>query len=53
MAMSRFREKYRSMDVLLIDDVLTTGTTIAQCAQVLHQAGARQISSLTIASGMK
>ena len=39
--------------VLLIDDVLTTGTTIAQCAQVLHQAGARQISSLTIASGMK
>ena len=39
--------------VLLIDDVLTTGTTIAQCAQTLHQAGARYISALTIASGMK
>ena len=39
--------------VLLIDDVLTTGTTIAQCAKTLHQAGARQISALTIASGIK
>ena len=39
--------------VLVIDDVLTTGATIMQCAKVLHQAGAQQVSALTIASGMK
>lgn len=39
--------------VLVIDDVLTTGTTIAQCAKILHQAGARRVSALTLASGMK
>ena len=39
--------------VLVIDDVLTTGATIAQCAKILHQAGAKHISALTLASGMK
>ena len=39
--------------VLIIDDVLTTGSTIAQCAKVLHHSGARRVSALTLASGMK
>lgn len=33
--------------VLLVDDVLTTGTTVAACAEALRQAGAQQVHVLT------
>lgn len=35
-------------NVLLIDDIYTTGTTIRMAAKVLKKAGARDISSLTL-----
>ncbi len=35
--------------VLLVDDVLTTGTTLCECAAVLLAAGAVQVSALTLA----
>jgi ComF family protein len=35
--------------VLLIDDVMTTGATIAECARVLLRHGARQVDALTLA----
>ena len=35
--------------VLLIDDVMTTGATAASCARALQQAGARQVTLLTLA----
>jgi ComF family protein len=35
--------------VLLIDDVATTGSTLAACARVLLGAGARAVSALTVA----
>jgi len=35
--------------VLLIDDVLTTGTTVAECARVLAAAGAGAVGVLTVA----
>jgi predicted amidophosphoribosyltransferase len=35
--------------VLLVDDVLTTGATIAACAAALKRAGAREITALTYA----
>lgn len=38
-------------NILLIDDVFTTGTTLRECAQVLHQHGAEKIMGITLASG--
>ncbi len=35
--------------VLLVDDVMTTGATLDACARVLKAAGARHVSSLTLA----
>ena len=37
--------------IILIDDVLTTGTTLRSCAQVLYHHGAKEIISCTLASG--
>lgn len=35
--------------VLLIDDVVTTGTTLSACARVLARAGAARVEALTLA----
>lgn len=37
--------------VLLIDDVCTTGSTLAECARVLKEAGAKEISAICLARG--
>jgi ComF family protein len=34
---------------ILIDDVLTTGSTLVACAEVLYEAGAVAVSALTVA----
>ena len=40
-------------DVLLVDDVYTTGTTATECSKVLRRAGARNVWVATVARTMK
>ena len=47
-------EAIRGKSILLVDDIVTTGSTLSECASVLMQAGARQVSAATVAcSGEK
>ena len=39
--------------LLLVDDVITTGSTLLECARTLHQAGAKEIYSVTLAAGIR
>jgi len=39
----------KNKKILLIDDVFTTGGTVNECARVLMQTGARDVSVLTLA----
>jgi competence protein ComFC len=41
----------RDKSLLLVDDVLTTGSTLDECARVLLGAGARTVHALTVARG--
>jgi ComF family protein len=43
--------RYRGKTVLLIDDVITTGSTISECARMLHEAGITQIRAASFARG--
>jgi ComF family protein len=41
-------ESVPGKNVLLVDDVLTTGSTVSACSRVLKQAGAKSVCVLTI-----
>lgn len=45
-------KRVRGAHVLLVDDVLTTGATVGECARVLATAGARRVSVATFARAL-
>jgi ComF family protein len=47
----RLRKKIgvRGLQVLLVDDILTTGSTLSECARILREAGARSVYAVTAA----
>ena len=47
----RKNAEVRGLCVLLIDDVLTTGSTLSECARVLKRAGAISVHAATAARG--
>jgi len=46
-------EEIQGREVLLVDDVFTTGTTASECARVLRRAGASKIFVATVARTLK
>lgn len=42
-------EEIRGKNLVLVDDVFTTGTTVNECARVLKKAGASRVEVLTLA----
>lgn len=46
-------EKVRDRSILLVDDVMTTGTTVNECARVLLRAGAKEVFVATVARATK
>ena len=46
-------EEIAARDVLLIDDVYTTGTTVSECARILRRSGASRVFVATVARVLK
>jgi len=42
-------QQVRHQHLVLIDDVLTTGSTVDECARILRRAGARSVRVATVA----
>lgn len=43
----------RGRTVLLVDDIMTTGATVSECAKVLKESGARKVWVLTLARAQR
>jgi ComF family protein len=48
---TRRARRYASSPILLIDDVITTGSTVSECARTLHAAGIGAICAASFARG--
>ena len=45
------REQIQGKQVILLDDIFTTGATVLHCARVLKEAGAARVDVLVLATG--
>lgn len=45
----KFKESLKGKNILLVDDVITTGATIDECCKTLRKAGPKNIFVLSIA----
>jgi glutamine phosphoribosylpyrophosphate amidotransferase len=43
----------KGRSILVVDDVMTTGTTAGECARVLRRAGAKEVFVATVARATK
>jgi ComF family protein len=58
---ANMRDAFRVVDparvkgrtVIVVDDVMTTGTTVSECARVLKKAGAERVFAATVARTLK
>jgi ComF family protein len=46
-------QKVKGRSILVVDDVMTTGTTAGECARVLRRAGAKEVYVATVARATK
>jgi predicted amidophosphoribosyltransferase len=42
-------EEIAGRRILLVDDIVTTGATLSECASILKKAGAKEVSAVTLA----
>lgn len=50
---AKYGSLFRGKNILLIDDVFTTGATVNECANTLLASGANKVSVLTLARAVK
>lgn len=46
-------DKIKEKNILLVDDIMTTGSTLNEASHVLKNAGAKKITAIVLASGRK
>jgi ComF family protein len=49
----RAPDRIKGRSILLVDDIMTTGSTLEECGRMLKQAGAVRIMALVVATGRK